>query len=452
MSINPNYIHHITDEEYRQALLFISEGLLPAKNSRSALARFKRRWNGANVETYNGKRIIVMKSREVVPQSKIQEILSKLYDDPSTGGFGRDKFYERVKNQYVGITRSDVEKFISNDEIHQLYRPISNKIKVVHPLAIPKGPNIHWQIDLIDMGQNKKHENLGYQYCLTVIDIFSKYAWVKPLKSKEAIEVVDALELVFSASICPKVVQSDNGAEFKNRLISKMCEKHSMKQIFSSAYRPQSQGCVERFNGTLKRLLFKHMSRFKTKVWIDVLDKIIDNYRSIKHSSTGYSPECLHMTKDFSKIKKAREKMLMRNSKWLQQSKKKHFKDISIGDYVRVSIEVFKENRKHCKYSKKSLQPNWTKEIFKVESIIDNSRLHLPMYRVKSISNGKILQVHRDNLQFIPGPNPRITNLATRQKNGQFNDREGHCTTAENSGLSSNINPIEVVHLVPNRP
>ncbi len=48
--------------------------------------------------------------RQIIPQS-IDEILSKLYDNPLTGGFGRDKFYERVKQQYIGISRADVEKY-----------------------------------------------------------------------------------------------------------------------------------------------------------------------------------------------------------------------------------------------------------------------------------------------------------------------------------------------------
>ncbi len=65
-------------------------------------------------------------------------------------------------------------------------------MKVVHPVEVPEGPNVHWQMDLIDMGQSKIHDNMGYQYCLTIIDIFSKY--VKQLKSKEASEVVDTLE------------------------------------------------------------------------------------------------------------------------------------------------------------------------------------------------------------------------------------------------------------------
>ena len=66
-----------------------------------------------------------------------------------------------------------------------------------------------------------------------------------------------------------------------------LCKKFSVKQVFSSAYRPHSQGCIERFNGTLKRLLYLHMARFKTKVWVDILDDVIANYRSMKHHPPG---------------------------------------------------------------------------------------------------------------------------------------------------------------------
>ncbi len=61
-----------------------------------------------------------------------------------------------------------------------------------------------------------KHDNLAFQYILTVIDIFSKYAWAKCLKSKHAKSVIKPLKEILNNQPTPRIIQSDNGLKFKN--------------------------------------------------------------------------------------------------------------------------------------------------------------------------------------------------------------------------------------------
>jgi hypothetical protein len=115
----------------------------------------------------------------VIPLNEIESLLQKLYNNSTTGGnLGRDKFYSRVKSKFIEISRTDVQKFLKNGELHQLCKPI-HKLKVVKPLTVPSGPNLYWQMNLIDMSRELKHDNLGFQYVLTVIDIFSKYILIR---------------------------------------------------------------------------------------------------------------------------------------------------------------------------------------------------------------------------------------------------------------------------------
>jgi hypothetical protein len=124
----------------------------------------------------NGKQRIFIQGKEVIPLSEIESLLQMLYNNPKTGGnLGRYKFYSRVKSKLFGISRTDVQDFLNNNEVHHLYKPI-HKLKVVKTLPIPVGTNLYWQMDLIDMGHERKRDDLGFQYILTVIDIFSKYA------------------------------------------------------------------------------------------------------------------------------------------------------------------------------------------------------------------------------------------------------------------------------------
>ncbi len=245
--INLDYIFNITPEQYSEAVNYILQGKLPQDKNSGAVTRFKRRWKDAEVKVKDGKSRLFIENREVISTDRIEEVLSQLYDDPATGGgIGRDRFHYRVMSLYIGISRSSVEKFIQNDEAYQLHRRVFNKPKVIRPLPVPDGPNIRWQMDLINMGRKKQHDNLGYQYVLTVIDTFSKYAWVKKIKCKEGQEVSAMLKEILESEGAPHIIQSDNGSEFKNRWISELADHYNFQQVFSSPYRPQSQGCVER--------------------------------------------------------------------------------------------------------------------------------------------------------------------------------------------------------------
>ncbi len=347
--INLSYVHHISDQAYDEAVQYLLHGIVPTRSS-PAIARFKRRWRNAAIRVdQQGKPRIFFGEREVIPEAEIETVLSRLHYDPLTGGnLGRDKFYYRVRNLTVGVSRADVDKFVQNDETHQLLRRIAPRMKVVRPLPVPEGSKIWWQMDLIDMGDDKTHDNLGYRYILTVVDIWSKYAWAKALKSKEATEVVQALEDILQQTT-PHIIQSDNGGEFKNQQMVGLAYEYGFKQIFGSPYRPQSQGACEKFNQTLKRMMYAHMMRYSTKVWVDVLPAILTNYNSVVHSTTGFPPTFLHMTVDKRIIEQVSKKVLKRNHKWMKQNFK-HYKPIKVGDPVRVSLLVFADFRRESTF------------------------------------------------------------------------------------------------------
>src|SRR5688572_13767178 len=126
-------------------------------------------------------------------------------------------------------------------------------------------------------------------------------------------------------------------------------------------------GAIEKFNQTLKRMLFSHMTRYKTRVWADVLQSAIDNYNSTVHSSTAATPEYLHRSADQGTIQKEKKRMEQRNEKWVRRNRKQ-FKLIRVNDSVRVSTLVFKDYRRH-KLSVKSYRQNWSKKIYTVVSI-----------------------------------------------------------------------------------
>ena len=111
-----------------------------------------------------------------------------------------------------------------------------------------------------------------------VIDVFSKYGWIVPLKSKTGVDVADALNKIFKERRCTRI-WVDKGLEFYN--------KHARAlgvQLYSTENEEKS--CVvERWNRTMKEKMFKYFSANSTRKYINVLDKMVNKCNNTRHSS-----------------------------------------------------------------------------------------------------------------------------------------------------------------------
>ncbi len=113
--------------------------------------------------------------------NKQKAILHKVYYDDKNF-FGRDKIYGLVQD--TGISRRQVQDWLSEQEAYQLYR-VTRKAKTIQPTVL-KQPRTQVSIDLIDMS-TKAYD--GHSWILTAIDMFSKKRWAVALKDKEATTV-----------------------------------------------------------------------------------------------------------------------------------------------------------------------------------------------------------------------------------------------------------------------
>ena len=117
---------------------------------------------------------------------------------------------------------------------------------------------------------------------LTVIDIFSKFVWLVPLKRKTGQEVAHAFSKILRERK-PCKVWVDKGKEFYNKDVHKLVALYSTEN--------EEKSCViERFNRTIKEKMFKYFSANNTRKYIDVLDLLIDQYNNKIHSSIKMTP------------------------------------------------------------------------------------------------------------------------------------------------------------------
>jgi len=130
----------------------------------------------------------------------------------------------------------------------------------------------------------------GNEYILVLMDHFSK--WVEAIPVPAANGTATAYHLV-DRIVChwdrPRCVLSDNGKHFANHQVQALLDSLQIEYRHGLPYQPQTQGLVERFNGTLATMIRKHVSTDQTD-WDVSLPWLLWSYNSSVQASTGFSP------------------------------------------------------------------------------------------------------------------------------------------------------------------
>ena len=130
----------------------------------------------------------------------------------------------------------------------------------------------------------------GNKYILVVADYFSKWTEAFPMPDQESSTVADFLvKEVISRFGVPLLIHSDQGRNFESALFSEICHMLGMKKTRTTPYHPQSDGMVERFNGTLLDQLAKFADYHQTD-WDQHIPFLMMAYRSAVHEATNCSP------------------------------------------------------------------------------------------------------------------------------------------------------------------
>ena len=144
---------------------------------------------------------------------------------------------------------------------------------------------------------------------LCVIDIFSKYAWVVPLKDKKGISVVNAFQKIFKKSNRkPNKIWVDKGSEFYNSSFKKWLKDNDIK-MYSTINEGKSV-IAERFIRTLKNKIDKYITLISKNVYIEKLDDIITKYNNTYHTSIKMKPADVKDNTYIDFLKKVNDKDL----------------------------------------------------------------------------------------------------------------------------------------------
>ena len=135
------------------------------------------------------------------------------FDVKAPGSYGGiDALYRLMKQKGENITRKQVVNWLVEQEAYGLHKPVRRRF--ARRKIYSRGIDYLWQADLVDMS-HLVEENDGYRYQLTVIDVFSKQAWIKKLKKKDGKSITEAFNEIFTTRK-PVKLQTDKGKKFLN--------------------------------------------------------------------------------------------------------------------------------------------------------------------------------------------------------------------------------------------
>lgn len=130
----------------------------------------------------------------------------------------------------------------------------------------------------------------GEKYILGIVDNFSRYVSLIPLRRATAVDVARALyERWISLFGTPEIIHTDRGTEFENRVIYELCSMFGIRKSKSSPYYPAGNGMIERLFRTAKDMLYATM-KDTGKNWSTILPTVEMALRCTEHSALKFSP------------------------------------------------------------------------------------------------------------------------------------------------------------------
>ena len=230
------------------------------------------------------------RKRAVVPKHLRRQILEEVHSSRFAGHFSGQRLYSSLMLHWwwrgmsqdaTDFARSCPECAVATGTGRR-NRPPLQPIPVSRPFQI-------LGIDVMDLPPTER----GNRHVVVVQDLFTKwpFAFAVPDQKTERIARLLAEEVIPCFGV-PEALLSDRGTNLLSRLMIDLCKMLGIEKLNTTAYHPQCDGTVERFNRTLKTALRKHAARFGCQ-WDQHLSGILWAYRNTPHSSTGEKPSFL---------------------------------------------------------------------------------------------------------------------------------------------------------------
>ena len=266
-----------------------------------------------------------------------EQLLKKLYyRDLILGGV--QGLYKKAKEAHPKITLKIVKEWLDKQQSAQL----NNKPIIKHDFKpIYSEQPYAFQIDLTFFPRYIK-QNEGNYVLFTAININTRFGYAYYGKDKESNTIINFIkDLEKKTEI--NVLQGDLGNEFNNYELKQYCKDNNITlDLFKSD--DHKLGIINRWHRTIKEKLTAYFDAFDTVKWIDIIDKIVDNYNNTKHTGIyGFKP---------IEVNDYYENLIRQEKK--EEGSKVQYQEFKIGQFVRVLNEnTIYDDKQKSKYSEK---------------------------------------------------------------------------------------------------
>ena len=296
-------------------------------------------------------------------------------EEEINSSFNNDKplSYGGKYRLYQFYNKKNVDKAMTENDTYTQFKQ-HRKSKYYSPIYVYRKREL-FQSDVVFFTRKELVQaNDGFKYLFTTIDVFSKMAWVYPMKENKCINVLKCFkDILQKCGKKPERLNSDRGSELVCNQFTKFLKENSIHHYLS--YSLRKCPVIERFNLTIQRLLYQIMHHNNSLKWVEFIEQAMKIYLNRKHRTIGITP--LEAEKDEN------EAMVRRKyfERYLKAGEKKRKPKFSVGDEVRI----FKERGKfHRGYMK-----DFTVEVFTISKVLKN--LPIPRYKLKEYNGDEIV-------------------------------------------------------------
>ena len=224
------------------------------------------------------------RKRLVIPKPQRQSLIKLAHNKSGHFSLTKTKSILNDKFTWPGVS-TDVRDYILSCDTCKKFNKHTHKPAPYHTRPVITEPFDEIALDIIGP-LPRSHQR--YRFALTAICMASRWPEVYPIKDTKAENIVSALIEFLARNGIPSKILTDQGSQFTSEVMAQTCQLLGITHITTVPYRPQGNGILEHFHGTLKPLLAKVASN---KVdWVQFLPLALSAIRAIPCRSTGFSP------------------------------------------------------------------------------------------------------------------------------------------------------------------